>query len=419
MLPDHLIPEVQCFRRLNRIIRPSDTFLCIDGDPFQISLPPLLRRLYGNLTKSPIALDCGDYVNARANCGTTCTMTFVTASGAASGSLIKTQRGSEMPQQNRNRIAIFRRPSCLLAIICVFTFAACGKKEETAPASAATSPAAGASPQVSAPDAPEVTVATLLASATRAVNEDRLVAPGGDNAIEFYLQALAKEANNVSATQALVDLFPLAAGNAEREIVSRNLDEASRIIGLLDQASPGSYTVSTLKSKLNAARTQMTREEERRLAQEAAAQQQRELAAQQAAAPAAATPAAPPPRTAAEDRPVPATAAPPTAAAAVPPPVAAEPAGENRDPVLVRQVRPTYPAAAARRRQEGWVEVTFNVGTDGAVGDVNVERSQPRGVFDRDAVRAVSQWKFEPALNGGKAVTSSLTRRIEFSLKGQ
>lgn len=324
-----------------------------------------------------------------------------------------------MQHQNHNRVAMSRLPLGLLAMICVLTFAACGKKEETAPVAAA-APAAGASPQVLAPAAPEVTVATLLASATLAVNEDRLVAPSGNNAVEYYLQALAKEANNVSATQALVDLFPLAAGNAEREIVNRDLDEATRIIGLLDQASPGSYTVSTLKSKLNAARTQMTREEERRLAQEAAAQAQREAAAQQAAAPVAAPVATTPPRTAPEERPTPASTAPPVStAASEPAPAVAAPAGENRDPVLVRQVRPTYPAAAARRRQEGWVEVTFNVGADGSVTDVNVVRSQPRGVFDRDAVRAVSQWKFEAALSAGKPVVSSLTRRIEFSLKGQ
>ncbi len=322
-----------------------------------------------------------------------------------------------MQHQNRNRVAMSRLPLGLLAMICVLTFAACGKKEETAPVAAA-APAAGASPQVLAPAAPEVTVATLLASATLAVNEDRLVAPSGNNAVEYYLQALAKEANNVSATQALVDLFPLAAGNAEREIVNRNLDEATRIIGLLDQASPGSYTVSTLKSKLNAARTQMTREEERRLAQEAAAQQQRELAAQQAAAPVAA-PAATPPRATPDERPTSATSTPATTAATPTLPVAEPAVEKNRDPVLVRQVRPTYPAAAARRRQEGWVEVTFKVGVDGDVSDVNVVRSQPRGVFDRDAVRAVSQWKFEAALNAGKPVVSSLTRRIEFSLKGQ
>ena len=321
-----------------------------------------------------------------------------------------------MPFDIDNAKTQFRMRDAALALACVLVIAACGMSESAAPAKTATTPAAGASPQVVAPAAPEVTVTTLLSSATRAVNEERLVAPAGDNAIEYYLQVLAKEANNVSATQALVDLFPLAAGNAEREIVNRNLDEATRIIGLLDQASPGSYTVSTLKSKLSAARTQMAREEERRLAQEAAAEQQRTAAAQQAAAP------TPPPATTTPTRPAPAEtrpAAPPpaaTTAAAEPEP---EPVGETRDPVLVRQVRPVYPAAAARRRQEGWVEVSFNVDASGNVSNVAVVRSQPRGVFDRDATRAVSQWQFQPALEEGRAVAKSLTRRIEFSLKGQ
>jgi protein TonB len=321
-----------------------------------------------------------------------------------------------MPHPIQNSVARSRLPGAMLVIASVLAIGACGKKEEAAPVAAAGTPAAGASPQVVAPPAAEVTVASLITSATRAVNEDRLVSPSGDNAIEYYLQVLAKEAGNVSAAQALVDLFPLAAGNAEREIVNRNLDEATRIIALLDQASPGSYTVSTLKSKLNAARTQMAREEERRLAQEAAAQQQREAAAAPAAAP---PPVAPPPvarPTPSETRPANPEPATPAVVEAPPP---AAPVVESREPVLVRQVRPTYPAAAARRRQEGWVEVSFSVGGDGNVSNVSVVRSQPRGVFDRDAVRAVSQWKFEPALDAGKPVAATLTRRIEFSLKGQ
>ncbi|HWT15086.1 MAG TPA: energy transducer TonB [Patescibacteria group bacterium] len=301
---------------------------------------------------------------------------------------------------------------------CALVVAACGKKEETAAPAVGVQPAAGASPQVVAPAAPEVTVAELLASATRAMNEDRLVAPAGDNAIESYLQVLAREPNNVSATQALVDLFPLAAGNAEREIVNRNLDEAARIVAMLDQASPGSYTVSTLKSKLNAARTQLQREEERRLAQETAAQQREQAAATAAAAPPPVAAPAPPTRTA-QAEPRPTETAPAQAAPTEPPTPVAQPVAESREPVLVRQVRPTYPAAAARRKQEGWVEVSFTVGTDGSVSDANVLRAQPRGVFDRDAVRAVSQWQFEPALANGKAVSRQLTRRIEFALKAQ
>ena len=200
-----------------------------------------------------------------------------------------------------------------LGMVCVLAISACGKEEAAKPAPGA-QPAAGVSPQVVAPVAAEVTVPELLGFATRAVNEERLVAPGGNNAIEFYLQVLVKDANNVSATQALVDLFPLAAGNAEREIVNRNLPEATRIVGLLDQASPGSYTVSTLKSKLNAARTQMQREDERRLAQEASAEQQRAQAALAAATPVptpvAAQPTRPTPAEPKPEKPKPVEAAP-------------------------------------------------------------------------------------------------------------
>jgi protein TonB len=320
-----------------------------------------------------------------------------------------------MPLDNRYAQSGIRMRAVVLSVACAVVVAACGGKQEAAAPAVGAGPAAGASPQVVAPAAPEVTVSELLAAANRAVNEERLVAPVGDNAIEYYIQVLGKEANNVSATQALVDLFPLAAGNAEREIANRNLDEAARIVALLDQANPDSYTVSTLKSKLNAARTTMQREEERRLAQEAAAQQREQAAAQAAAAP----PPAPAPAQPVASAPTRPAEAAPVAAAPVEPPPPAQPVGESREPVLVRQVRPTYPAVAARRKQEGWVEVSYTVAANGAVTDVNVVRAQPRGVFDRDAVRAVSQWQFEPALDNGKPVARVQTRRIEFALKAQ
>lgn len=322
-----------------------------------------------------------------------------------------------MSAQRRDAIVRTRFRYLSLAVVCVLAVAACGDKEQAA-APGADLPAAGAAPQVVAPAAPEVKVSDLIELARKAEREERLVAPAGDNAIEYYLQVLGKEAGNTTATQALVDLLPLATSHAEREIKDRNLDEAGRIIGMLDQANPGSYFVSTLRSKLNAERTLMQREEERRVAQEETAQQRAQAAQTVAQAAPAATPATAPARATAQAESRPAETAAPTPPPVEPAPVA-QPVAESRDPVLVRQVRPSYPAAAARRKQEGWVEVSFTVSTSGAVSDVSVERSQPRGVFDRDAVRAVSQWQFEPALDNGKAVSRKLTRRIEFALKAQ
>ncbi|MCW5579367.1 MAG: TonB family protein, partial [Dokdonella sp.] len=40
----------------------------------------------------------------------------------------------------------------------------------------------------------------------------------------------------------------------------------------------------------------------------------------------------------------------------------------------------------------------------------------PARVFDREAVRAIERAKFEPRLENGQPVASTLRRRIEFSL---
>ena len=56
------------------------------------------------------------------------------------------------------------------------------------------------------------------------------------------------------------------------------------------------------------------------------------------------------------------------------------------------------------------------VAADGSVQNAHVTASEPSRVFDREAVRAVQQAKFEPKLENGQAVASTLRRRIEFKL---
>lgn len=313
-------------------------------------------------------------------------------------------------------------------IFALLAISACGKKEEVAALPAAARVPAGASAEVvpgtSTPAASTVVPATvpeLLISAAAAFSQDRLVAPEGDNAIEYYLAVLDQDKDSVQATQGLVDLFPLGVSIAEKEIAVRNVEEAVRVIGLLDESSPGSYTVQKLKSRLAALQNQIQRDDERRLAAE-----QAQLAAQaraQAAAtettetPSTATQPATGSRTSRETRPVAETEPEPEVVA--PPrttPVRA--VGETKDAKVVRQVQPGYPQLAYRRRLTGWVEIRFIVGVDGRVSDVQIIRADPQRTFDREAIRAVEQWMFEPALRDGKPVPSTLNRRIEFKYPG-
>jgi protein TonB len=260
----------------------------------------------------------------------------------------------------------------------------------------------------------ELTKEELLKEAATAFHEQRLVAPQGNNAVEFYLRVLEKDANNAIAKDALREIFPFATPVVEQSINAGNLDEATREIDLLAKADPSNYTLTILRSKLDAKKKQL--EHEQQVA--AAAATKAAAPAAQAPAPPAAAEVAPPPAPA----PAPAPVTPPAAPAPkpAPPPVAetapAAPVGETRPAELVRSVAPEYPMDAYRARQQGWVEVEFTVNADGSVSDAKVVNAEPSRVFNAAALRAVARWTFKPRLENGKPVAERVRRRIEFKL---
>jgi protein TonB len=83
---------------------------------------------------------------------------------------------------------------------------------------------------------------------------------------------------------------------------------------------------------------------------------------------------------------------------------------------VVTPPQPSYPAAAVRNRQNGWVEVEFTVAADGSVQNAKVVGAQPARTFDREAINAIEAARFEPRLDKGKPVAATLRRRIEFKL---
>ena len=82
--------------------------------------------------------------------------------------------------------------------------------------------------------------------------------------------------------------------------------------------------------------------------------------------------------------------------------------------VPVVQVPPHYPSRATRLNIEGSVTVEFTITPDGSVTDPMVVESDPPSVFDKSALQAIVQWKFEPRVENGQAVESRAQQRIEF-----
>jgi protein TonB len=83
---------------------------------------------------------------------------------------------------------------------------------------------------------------------------------------------------------------------------------------------------------------------------------------------------------------------------------------ENRSPV--------YPARAAERRAQGWVDVQFTVAADGSTRDAVVTASSPAGLFEKSVLDAVRDWRYEPRVVAGRPVDQRVELRVRFELKG-
>lgn len=292
----------------------------------------------------------------------------------------------------------------------------------------------------SAPDVPMAGRAPVAANesadwlkrAGDALNERRLISPAGDNAIEFYLRAADEPALEVAARQALLELISPAVSEVRATIAAGEWEEAEREIKLLQQMDVSELRLSDIRRALADARA----------AEAAATSQTTETQPQvPETAESVATPvdAQPIPRDAApaEPRPVlPRPTAAPVAAApeseaeaeseaeseaeAAPQPVPEPPTTRTGpvvvEPVQVADAKPAYPPAAARRRIEGVVELEFTIGVDGSLSDVQIVRSEPPGVFDREAMRAAMRWRFKPKTIDGEPTETRGRKSLSFRL---
>jgi protein TonB len=85
----------------------------------------------------------------------------------------------------------------------------------------------------------------------------------------------------------------------------------------------------------------------------------------------------------------------------------------DQKPRPIFQGAPMYPAELRGKKIEGSVSVIFVVDATGKVTDPRVEKSD-HPAFDKPALAAVRQWKFEPAVKGGKRVPCKMRQPIRF-----
>jgi protein TonB len=117
--------------------------------------------------------------------------------------------------------------------------------------------------------------------------------------------------------------------------------------------------------------------------------------------------------------PVPSGAA---AAAAAP---AANPARslatEERQPTVDASFRgnriPDYPQMSRRLGEQGTVVLRVMISPDGRAGEIQLSKSSGHARLDRAAIEAVREWRFVPALKGGRPVAAWYEWRWEFRLE--
>jgi protein TonB len=79
---------------------------------------------------------------------------------------------------------------------------------------------------------------------------------------------------------------------------------------------------------------------------------------------------------------------------------------------------PVYPAAALRNKISGWVELEFTIAPNGAVRDVAIVGSEPRGVFESAASDALAEWRFRPRVVNGQPVAQRSRITMRFDVEG-
>ncbi len=79
-------------------------------------------------------------------------------------------------------------------------------------------------------------------------------------------------------------------------------------------------------------------------------------------------------------------------------------ASADGDAVPMVRVPPQYPERAMQRGIEGRVLVEFTISKSGAVKDAKVIAAEPSSIFNKAALKAISQWKYNPKILNGKAV---------------
>ncbi|AOE50551.1 TonB family protein [Kangiella sediminilitoris] len=93
---------------------------------------------------------------------------------------------------------------------------------------------------------------------------------------------------------------------------------------------------------------------------------------------------------------------------------------QDSSAMAMYRAQPSYPIKAQLNGIEGWVLLKYDVDASGTLSNISVLDSQPKNIFDKEAVKALKEWKFRPAMTEGRPIASlGQTVKIEFNMDNQ
>jgi periplasmic protein TonB len=167
-----------------------------------------------------------------------------------------------------------------LAVAITCALGACKKDAATdaaAPAAGQAAPAPTAESVVSA-SVNAMSPDQLRSEASKAYGENRLYAPAGNNAMEYYLALRDKAPADAGASSALTDLLPMTVIATEQGIAREDFGEAKRLAALIEKADPQHPALARLKTAITSSETAaLQRTENQKLTAEEEAKRQADL----------------------------------------------------------------------------------------------------------------------------------------------
>ena len=87
-------------------------------------------------------------------------------------------------------------------------------------------------------------------------------------------------------------------------------------------------------------------------------------------------------------------------------------------PERIKTTNPLYPRTRQYQGGEGWVALNFMIDTEGVPYDITVNTSSGDSAFERAAIRAVEEWRYQPAMFQGQPIDAGTLANITFLLSG-